>query len=502
MFQSFLPKPQLDESDVNRGLRTLVLDAVFSQTMMVLTTGAFLVGFALAHGASNTVIGILCGMGPLAMAVQIPAVWVVQRIRLRKAIVVTTAFLGRGTWFLIAFLPFLLPDRYLLPVLVAVLFISYALNNVCGCAFNSWVRDLVPEARLIRLFSQRMSYATLVGALISLAGGFAVDYWKRDPSLPGGVHGSYTVIFLVAVLCGMASNYYLLRTPEPKMPEPNGEGFFKALRAPLHDRNFRKLLVFLTSWNFAMNFATPFFSVYLLQRLGMSMSWVIGLTVFSQLVNVGFFRYWAAMADQFSNKSVLLVAVPLFTFSLLIWPFTTMPDRYMLTIPLLVVVHVVAGIGTAGVTLCGGNLAFKLAPYGQAGAYLAVNGLVTGVAATVAPMIAGFTADWFGARHLVLSMKLSFMTGNNATREVPTMNVSGLDFVFLIAFMLGLYSLHRLLSVQEKGTVKESEVRQEALAEMARNLRQISTVAGIRQIFVSPFTLMRNGGNRNAGLGD
>jgi MFS family permease len=163
---------------------------------------------------------------------------------------------------------------------------------------------------------------------------------------------------------------------------------------------------------------------------------------------------------------------------------------------------VVAGIGTAGVTLCGGNLAFKLAPYGQAGAYLAVNSLVSGIAATVAPIIAGFTADWFSARHLTLSLKLSFMTRADTAREIPTLNVSGLDFIFVIAFLLGMYALHRLLSVREKGTVKESEVRQEALAEMLRNLRQISTVAGIRQIFVAPFAFLSKGGGRNAGLGD
>ena len=502
MFRLFQPKPQLDETDVNLGLRTLVLDAVFSQTMSVLTTGAFLVGFALAHGASNSVIGVLCGMAPLAMTVQLPAVWIVQRIRLRKAIVVSTAMVGRGAWLLIAFLPFLLPDRLLLPVLVAVLLVSYAFNNVCGCAFNSWVRDMVPEGRLITLFSRRMSHATLVGALVSLAGGFAVDYWKREPGMPGGPAGSYTVIFLAAVVCGMLSNWYLVRTPEPQMPAPNGDGFFKALRAPLHDRNFRKLLYFLGAWNVALNFSTPFFAVYLLRRLGLSMSWVIGLTVFSQLVNVGFFRYWAAIADRLSSKSVLLVALPMYTFSLLIWPFTSMPDRYLLTIPLLVLVHVVAGIGNAGVTLCGGNLAFKLAPYGQAGAYLAINSLVTGLAAAVAPMLAGLAADWFAARNIVLTLKLSFMGGAENAGAVPTMNISGLDFVFLIAFLLGLYALHRLLSVREKGTVKESEVRQEALAELVRNLRQISTVAGIKQVLLSPFTLMRNAGNQDARLGD
>jgi MFS family permease len=502
MLQSFLPKPQLDEADVNRGLRALVLDAVFSQTMMVLTTGAFLIGFALAHGASNTVIGILGGMGPLAMVIQVPAVWVVQRFRHRKAIVLVTALVSRAAWLAIAFLPFIVPAEHLLQVLLPVLFLTYALGNVCGCAFNSWIRDLVPEGRLVTLFSRRLSYATLVGALVSLAGGFAVDYWKRESWLPGGANGSYTVIFVVATLSGMAGVVYLWRTPEPRMPEPNGEGFFTALRAPLHDRNFRQLLVFLSSWNFALNFATPFFSVYLLQRLGLSMSWVIGLTVFSQLVNVVFFRYWAAMADRLSNKSVLLIAVPLFTLSLLLWPFTTMPNRYMLTIPLLVLIHVVAGIGTAGVTLCGGNLAFKLAPYGQAGAYLAVNSLVSGIAATVAPVIAGFSADWFNSKHLALTLKLSFMTGAQGTQEIPTLNVSGLDFIFLTAFVLGLYAIHRLLSVREKGTVKESEVRQEALAEMLRNLRQVSTVAGIGQLFVAPFAFLSKGGGRNTGLGD
>ncbi len=317
-----------------------------------------------------------------------------------------------------------------------------------------------------------------------------------------GPSGGYTVIFLAALVCGMASNWYLVRTPEPRMPAPDGDGFFKALRAPLRDHNFRKLLYFLASWNVALNFSTPFFSVYLLQRLGLSMSWVIGLTVFSQLVNVGFFRYWAAMADRLSSKSVLLVALPLYTFSLLIWPFTSMPDRYLLTIPLLVLVHVVAGIGNAGVTLCGGNLAFKLAPYGQAGAYLAINALVTGIAATVAPIIAGLAADWFTAKHIVLTIKLSFMTAAETAGEVPAMNIAGLDFVFLIAFLLGLYALHRLLSVREKGAIKESEVRQEALAELVRNLRQISTVAGIKQVFVSPFTLMRNQGNQDSRLGD
>lgn len=48
-----------------------------------------------------------------------------------------------------------------------------------------------------------------------------------------------------------------------------------------------------------------------------------------------------------------------------------------------------ASMSTAGVSLCAGNIALKLAPQGRAAAYLAVNALVAGAAATIAPISGG-----------------------------------------------------------------------------------------------------------------
>jgi len=42
----------------------------------------------------------------------------------------------------------------------------------------------------------------------------------------------------------------------------------------------------------------------------MDMSWVIGLTVLSQAVNVLFFQFWGRLADRFSHKAVLAVSAP------------------------------------------------------------------------------------------------------------------------------------------------------------------------------------------------
>jgi len=80
--------------------------------------------------------------------------------------------------------------------------------------------------------------------------------------------------------------------PEPTMTSPVGPqpSLFSTLSAPLKDRNFRHLLKFLFLWGLALNLAIPFFAVYMLQRLGLSLSAVLALSVLSQASNILFLR--------------------------------------------------------------------------------------------------------------------------------------------------------------------------------------------------------------------
>ncbi|MFQ6114951.1 MAG: hypothetical protein ACE5NG_12865, partial [bacterium] len=56
--------------------------------MATLTGGVFLVAFALKLGASNTTIGLLAAIPPLAQLIKIPSIYVVEKIRNRRAITV------------------------------------------------------------------------------------------------------------------------------------------------------------------------------------------------------------------------------------------------------------------------------------------------------------------------------------------------------------------------------------------------------------------------------
>lgn len=488
MLRWLRPKQNLAESEVAHGLRMLLADGVCGQTMMVLTTGAFLIAFAIQLGASNTVIGLLSAVGPIAQVMQIPTIALVERTRHRKALVVIACFLNRSAFFVIAALPFFAPDNSKVVILLVALLVHFGLGNVGGCAYNSWIRDLIPEEIMGGFFAKRMALATAVGAGLSLLGGAGVDVYKH---FAGNEIGAYTILFSIGATAGIVGVVFLGKIAEPKMPDEPYQGIWPLIVQPFKDANFRRLLIYLGCWSFAVNFCGPFFAVYMISRLNLNMTWILALSVLSQLVNVLFFGIWGRLSDRFSNKSALAVATPLFFLTFLIWPFTGMPHLAFLSIPLLILIHVMGGISTAGVALCATNLALKSAPYGKATAYLAVNALVSGVAAAISPVLAGLAADLFAPYEIKVSLTWVNHLVDEVGRTLPTIDVRGLDFLFLTGFVFGTIAYSRILSVKEEGEVSESVVRQELVIEMRRMVRQASTAAGVRHLIYVPFALFR-----------
>lgn len=479
---------QYPDNTTRRGLRMLLLDGIASQTMGVFTTGAFLVAFALHLGASNVTIGFIAAIQPFSQIIQVPAIYLVARYRKRRALVVLSCIASRLPWFGVACIPFFLPEVLRIPALLLGLCLYFGIGAIASCSYNSWMRDFIPEQILGSYFAKRMTLSTAVGAVLCLVAGFAVDYYQKHMD---DVMGIYAIYFVIGGFAGLIGTFFLSRIPEPEMSDESMSGMYATLSAPFRHANFRNLIAFLGLWNLAINFAAPFFTVYMLSRLGLSMGYVLALSVVSQIMNVLFFRVWGNLADRFSNKSVLSVSGSAFVISFLLWPFTTLPESHRFTLPLLVGIHVLAGISTAGVALCSSNIALKAAPRGQATAFLAVNGLVTGIAATIAPICGGFLADYFSVREFSFVMHYGLIGGPSEAISVPALNLRGLDFLFVLAFFLGLYALHRLLAVREEGEVEERIVVQEFYGEVRKFARSISNVAGMRSLTYSPYGAIR-----------
>lgn len=341
----YSPTTQLTETDRTKGLKGLYYEGLCSHAMAILVTGAFLPGMALALGASNFVIGLLASLAPISQMAQIPAILLVERVKLRKLITVLAAGASRLSLVAAAFTPFLAPEGFAVPLFTLFMVLFFFGGAVAGCSWNSWIKDIVPEKTMGSYLASRLAAATALGAALSLAAGFSVDGLTTIYDNPAR---AYAVIFLIAAGCGLYGNGLLTHVPEPRMEIPKEKShWLSSLMEPAKDPNFRKLLIFSAAWSFTVIMSGAFFAVYMLKRIGIPMSGVVLLALLSQVTNIYFFRVWGGIADRFSNKSVLAVSVPMFIFLLLLYPFTTLPERYFLTVPILIFIHVVGGISTA-----------------------------------------------------------------------------------------------------------------------------------------------------------
>ncbi len=489
------PKAQLTESERQSAMSPVVKDGIASITMTNLSSGPFLAAFALLLGASNTLLGLLAAIPPLGHLMQIPAIYLVERVRNRRVICLVASAINRSCWLVIALMPFWVPQSKRLLVLTVLLVVNSMFSAVSNCSWNSWMRDIIPQSKLGHFFSRRLMLASSLSMVLSLAAGVFLDH--RQQWVPGQPLMAYSVIFLVVFLLGVISTYYIARIPEPMM-EASAVSFKGLLARPFQDDNFRQLTIFLGAWNFAINLAAPFFTVYMLHQLELPMGMVIQLTVISQLFNIWFIKLWGRVVDQWSSKSVLMVSGPLFMFATLAWTFTTLPGKYLLTVPLLFAIHAVMGIALAGVTLASGTITIKLAPKGLATSYIATVTLVNSIAAGIAPILGGLAIDSIATWELAWTW--TWRTATHAW-SITTFDLRQWDFFFVGAFIIGLYALHRLAAVREVGEVKEQIVIEELIAETRRGMRSLSTVYGIRQMVRFPIWLAgvaRGGGN---GLG-
>ena len=487
LYRRWPPRDDLTAAELDTGLGWLVRNGIGGQMMETLSVGAFMTAYALELGASNLAIGLLAAVPHMTQLLQLAGVPLADRLRNRRLLSIVAAGLSRPMFLVIAAAAFI-PDSDLALLVVAIGFaLRFSLTALMSCGWNSWMRDLVPEGSLGRFFGRRLFAMTLMGTVLGLGGGAFIDLWSEHAAWP--TRYAYAILFVGAFIGGSYAVFCMTRVPEPRMARPTSDlALLGRLGRPFRDGNYRRLMLFLGSWNFAVNLAAPFFTVHMLLTLKIDLMTIMVLTTVSQLANVSVLRWWGAIADRMSNKSVLSVCAPLFIGCIFAWTFTTFPEPHALTLPLLFAIHLLTGIATAGVTLASGNIALKLAPRGDATTYLANNSLINAMAAGIAPIVGGLFADFFMSRELSLVLRWH-EPGKDVTFD--TLSISQWDFFFLLATVIGVYSIYRLGQVREVGEVSERMVLGEMLLGVKRSVRNLSSIAGLLSATEFPLGAVR-----------
>lgn len=487
----FQPIPQLTDKERNAGLRHMTRQAVSASGADGLASGGFLAAFALILGATNFQIGVMTAIPFIMQPLQIFAVIVVERLRRRKVIAVTAYFIAYLTWIPIGLIPFLIEVPNPGAVTLMLIFIAFRgiANAFVNTSWNGWIRDLVPQDVMGSFFAQRMRIATIAAAMTAIIAALYVDWWKTSGPSDEIFAYSYAILFGSIVL-GLGAVGFMARMPEPQMVIPEGPrpSIRNSLGAPFKDVNFRQLINFLFMWNFVAHLAVPFFTVYMLTKLNMSLTWVVGMGVVSQVANVLFLRVWGPMVDQFGSKVVLSLSSSLYFLVILGWTFTTLPDKHFLTMPLLAFLHLLSGIASAGVNISSTTIRMKMAPQAQATSYLTAASLSANLGAGISPLIGGAFADFFSVRHLKVVVE---WVDPVRAFDLPAFFLTGFDFLFAIAFVLGIITVGMLARVREEGEAQTQVVMDELMAQTRENLQVLNSVPGLSYVANFPVESLR-----------
>jgi MFS family permease len=478
---------ELTPEETDRAQSNMVKQGTAAQIKNTLTESVFLVAFAILLGAPNTVIGILAAIPSVTQFLQLPAVILVEKYKNRRRLNFLTQFGNRIGVLIMALIPFISTSEVGILLLLGAIAIQALFTSLGSPSWNSWLRDLVPSSRLGRFFATRMAVMGIVGIVFSVLGGVFIGEWTRIA--PETLLAGYSALFFLAFLAGMIAIYYTSTTPEPPMLTTHEKmSYSELMTRPFQDENFKNLIWFFAVWGFSTGLVAPFFTVYLLLRLGLELPLAAALAALTQLTSVIFFRFWGRLSDRFSNKSILQVTVPIFMLGTFLWTFSSIAEDFNLIIPLLVLIHILTGFSAAGVNLSSNNIGLKLCPRGRAPVYLAAMGVVAATVGSVAPVLAGTLADLFELHELSFSFT---WVGPHGAIAVDAYRLTGLDFIFIFSILFGILALYRLAYVREEGEVDERIIIEAIVAETRRNVKTISTVDGLRHTFEAPIGLTR-----------
>jgi MFS family permease len=336
---------------VRQSLRFSFLDGVCYALMFGLGD-TYLAPFAVALGARPQEVGLLTSVPGLAASLsQYPAAGITRRLG-RKRTILAAVMLHGLTWLPILLIPWLFAtQRALWLVFLATIYAVF--GALANPAWFSIMTQYIPPGRRGEYFSFRGRWVGAVTVGAGFAGGLVLWLTRR-----WGL-ASFALLFSGALLCRLASWWFLSRQHEPRLRAAAGDEFsFVEFIVRARESNFVRFALFAALYSAATYLAAPFFPVYMLRELGWGYLSYALVNTAMPLVTVLCLSSWGRHADRVGNIAVLRATGLIVAFIPALWLVSGAR-------PFLVLVNVLAGFGWAGYNLAASNFIFDAVSPGK-----------------------------------------------------------------------------------------------------------------------------------------
>ena len=371
---------------IRRAMSISVAEGSFATVHAALTGGAFFTGYALWLGADDAALGVLAAVPFLSQVFQLLSAYITERTGKVKGVTLAGGAGSRLLWVFPIALLFIpgLSASVRVTALILFFVVSFGLLFVSYNAWANWMADLIPTRLRGRYFGARNVAVIVVGLVITIAGGVALDRFKG-----AGFQGEgFAVLFGVGVVAAVASAVLIIKQPVPPAAPIVPGSFWARVRSPLADANFRRALLFFAVWHFSWALPLAFWNVHMLKYLKMS---YFQIAVFGAILSLSSAlgnQVWGKITDRSGNKPMLAISAVAVGVVPFLWLFPR-PGA----IGLMWFIAFWSGSSWAGFNLGVFTMPLALAPRAARNYYLAVFGIVTGAVTFAASTLGGGIAQ-------------------------------------------------------------------------------------------------------------
>ncbi len=361
------------KTDLRHSLNNVFYGGVAQSAMDTLATGSIITAYALMLGAGNFEVGILGAVPFIGNLIHIFVSWLLEKGYSVKRVSVFSSFMARPFYLFAAALALFAGQSWTVPALILFLIGAYCIGNIAGGAWRPWMKELVPDSIMGRFFAHRFKYMMVAKIICFTLAYFMMKYAQEYA--PQHEIYVYMVLLIIAFFIGLYGAYTLTQVQDVTLNRRPDMSFMQKVVFSLKNKPFVQMMSALGSLNFAVNFVTPFITVFMLQQLNIPMSTVIVLTVFSWVIYTVIIKKQGRLADKAGPHMLLYMSLPMFIVAIIVLAALNAGylTGYGLTAGLLVA-HLFLGVGTAGIALGTNNLSLLYVPKKSSSVYLAVNG--------------------------------------------------------------------------------------------------------------------------------
>jgi MFS family permease len=276
----------LHPDDATRSQWAYIAAAAVEHSVILTTSGAFLTLLIKQMNVSDALTGIISSFTTLALGMQLFSVVFIRRRRSIRSSVLWMQTGQQLLYCLLFLLPFLPLPQAIKPALCAVLLLVAAtLNNLIIPVKFNWLNSFVQQGRRGIFTAHREMVSLFTGLVYNFLMSRAVDHFAAvgRPDIGLKLCALFMFIFTVCHAGALAAAKDAPAVLEEIRRNPP---LLPAIRDHLTNPVFFRVLLFAIGWNFFSNFFTTYQTVFMLQEVSASATYIAVAGIVGSLVRI------------------------------------------------------------------------------------------------------------------------------------------------------------------------------------------------------------------------